>query len=76
MKNLRIIKQLVVRFQGWRAILYFGEIILMGIINGITVVMLSDIIGLITDTAVSGGNIWDTDIVKRIIIFCIGIWSE
>lgn len=71
MKNLRIIKQLVVRFQGWRAILYFGEIILMGIINGITVVMLSDIIGLITDTAVSGGNIWDTDIVKRIIIFSI-----
>ena len=71
MKNLRIIKQLVVRFQGWRAILYFGEIILMGIINGITVVMLSDIIGLITDTAVSGGNIWDTDIVKRIIIFSV-----
>ena len=71
MKNLRIIKQLVVRFQGWRAILYFGEIILMGIINGITVVMLSDIIGLITDTAVSGGNIWDTDIVTRIIIFSV-----
>lgn len=71
MKNLRIIKQLVVRFQGWRAILYFGEIILMGIINGITVVMLSDIIGLITDTAVSGGNIWATDIVKRIIIFSV-----
>lgn len=71
MKNLRIIKQLIVRFQGWRAILYFGEIILMGIINGITVVMLSDIIGLITDTAVSGGNIWDTDIVKRIIIFSV-----
>lgn len=71
MKNLRIIKQLVVRFQGWRAILYFGEIILMGIINGITVVMLSDIIGLITDTAVSGGNILDTDIVKRIIIFSV-----
>lgn len=71
MKNLRIIKQLVVRFQGWRAILYFGEIILMGIINGITVVMLSDIIGLITDTAVSGGNIWDTDILKRIIIFSV-----
>ena len=71
MKNLRIIKQLVVRFQGWRAILYFGEIILMGIINGITVVMLSDIVGLITDTAVSGGNIWDTDIVKRIIIFSV-----
>lgn len=71
MKNLRIIKQLVVRFQGWRAILYFGEIILMGIINGITVVMLSDIIGLITDTAVSGGNIWNTDIVKRIIIFSV-----
>lgn len=71
MKNLRIIKQLVVRFQGWRAILYFGEIILMGIINGITVVMLSDIIGLITDTAVSGGNIWDTDIVKRIMIFSV-----
>ena len=71
MKNLRIIKQLVVRFQGWRAILYFGEIILMGIINGITVVMLSDIIGLITDTAVSGGNIWDTDIGKRIIIFSV-----
>lgn len=71
MKNLRIIKQLVVRFQGWRAILYFGEIILMGIINGMTVVMLSDIIGLITDTAVSGGNIWNTDIVKRIIIFSI-----
>lgn len=71
MKNLRIIKQLVVRFQGWRAILYFGEIILMGIINGITVVMLSDIIGLITDTAVSGGNIWSTDIVKRIIIFSV-----
>ena len=71
MKNLIIIKQLVVRFQGWRAILYFGEIILMGIINGITVVMLSDIIGLITDTAVSGGNIWDTDIVKRIIIFSV-----
>lgn len=71
MKNLRIIKQLVVRFQGWRAILYFGEIILMGIINGITVVMLSDIIGLITDTAVSGGNIWDTDIVKRIIVFSV-----
>ncbi len=71
MKNLRIIKQLVVRFQGWRAILYFGEIILMGIINGITIVMLSDIIGLITDTAVSGGNIWDTDIVKRIIIFSV-----
>lgn len=71
MKNLRIIKQLVVRFQGWRAILYFGEIILMGIINGITVVMLSDIIGLITDTAVSGGSIWDTDIVKRIIIFSV-----
>ncbi len=71
MKNLRIIKQLVVRFQGWRAILYFGEIILMGIINGITVVMLSDIIGIITDTAVSGGNIWDTDIVKRIIIFSV-----
>ena len=71
MKNLRIIKQLVVRFQGWRAILYFGEIILMGIIIGITVVMLSDIIGLITDTAVSGGNIWDTDIVKRIIIFSV-----
>lgn len=71
MKNLRIIKQLVVRFQGWRAILYFCEIILMGIINGITVVMLSDIIGLITDTAVSGGNIWDTDIVKRIIIFSV-----
>ena len=71
MKNLRIIKQLVVRFQGWRAILYFGEIILMGIINGITVVMLSDIIGLITDTAVLGGNIWDTDIVKRIIIFSV-----
>lgn len=71
MKNLRIIKQLVVRFQGWRAILYFGEIILMGIINGITVVMLSDIIGLITDTAVSGGNIWGTDIVTRIIIFSV-----
>lgn len=71
MKNLRIIKQLVVRFQGWRAILYFGEIILMGIINGITVVMLSDIIGLITDTAVSGGNIWNTDVVKRIIIFSV-----
>lgn len=71
MKNLRIIKQLVVRFQGWRAILYFGEIILMGIINGITVVMLSDIVGLITDTAVSGGNIWATDIVKRIIIFSV-----
>lgn len=71
MKNLRIIKQLVVRFQGWRAILYFGEIILMGIINGITVVMLSDIVGLITDTAVSGGNIWSTDIVKRIIIFSV-----
>lgn len=33
--------------------------------------MLSDIIGLITDTAVSGGNIWDTDIVKRIIIFSV-----
>lgn len=71
MKNMRIIKELVVRFQGWRAILYFGEIILMGIINGVTVVMLSDIIGLITDTAVSGGSIWDTDIVKRIIIFSV-----
>ena len=48
MKNFRILKELVARFQGWRALLYFGEIIAMGIISGITVVMLSDIVGLIT----------------------------
>ena len=70
-KNFRILKELVARFQGWRALLYFGEIIAMGIISGITVVMLSDIVGLITDTAVSGTSLWDTDIVKRIIIFAI-----
>lgn len=72
MSNIRTLKELVKRFQGMRAFLYFGEIIGMGIIDGLSVVLTSRIIGIITDTAVYGGNIWDTDILTYIIIITVG----
>lgn len=68
MKNYKILKELIVRFQGIRAFFYFGTIIAMGIIDGATAIFISKIIGIITDTAVLGGNIWETDIVSYILM--------
>lgn len=56
MNNFKILKELIKRFQGVRAVLYFAEIIGMGVADGISVVLVSRIIGIITDTAVSKGN--------------------
>lgn len=52
MNNFKILKELIKRFQGVRAVLYFAEIIGMGVADGISVVLVSRIIGIITDTAV------------------------
>ena len=44
MKNYNTLRKLIVKFQGWRAILYFGAIIGMGVIDGITAVLVSRIL--------------------------------
>lgn len=71
MNNFKILKELIKRFQGVRAVLYFAEIIGMGVADGISVVLVSRIIGIITDTAVSKGNLRDTPLVKYIILTII-----
>ena len=71
MNNFKILKELIKRFQGVRAVLYFAEIIGMGVADGISVVLVSRIIGIITDTAVSKGNLRDTQLVKYIILTII-----
>ena len=71
MNNFKILKELIKRFQGVRAVLYFAEIIGMGVADGISVVLVSRIIGIITDTAVSKGNLRDTKLVKYIILTII-----
>ena len=38
MNNFKILKELIKRFQGVRAVLYFAEIIGMGVADGISVV--------------------------------------
>ena len=68
MKNYNTLRKLIVKFQGWRAILYFGAIIGMGVIDGITAVLVSRILGIITDAAVAGKSFWDTNIVQLILI--------
>ena len=71
MNNFKILKELIKRFQGVRAVLYFAEIIGMGVADGISVVLVSRIIGIITHTAVSKGNLRDTPLVKYIILTII-----
>lgn len=71
MNNFKILGELIKRFQGLRAILYFGEIIGMGVLDGVTVVLISKVIGIITDTAVTKGSLLDTDIVRYIIFIII-----
>ena len=44
MNNFKILKELIKRFQGVRAVLYFAEIIGMGVADGISVVLVSRII--------------------------------
>ena len=41
MNNFKILKELIKRFQGVRAVLYFAEIIGMGVADGISVVLVS-----------------------------------
>lgn len=71
MNNFKVLTKLIKIFQGKRAFLYFGAIISMGIIDGVTAIMISNIIGLITDTAIKGDNIWDTSVLEYIIIVVV-----
>ena len=56
MNNFKILKELIKRFQGVRAVLYFAEIIGMGVADGISMDMVTRIIGIITDKNESKGN--------------------
>ena len=71
MNNFKILKELIKDFRESVQFFYFAEIIGMGVADGISVVLVSRIIGIITDTAVSKGNLRDTQLVKYIILTII-----
>lgn len=59
MSSFSVLKEMIKRFQGKRAILYFGEILLMGITMGALNVVFSKMIGDLSNAAIYNQNIKD-----------------
>lgn len=77
MSNFKVLAEMVKRFQGRRAILYFGEIILMGIGWSFVHMMISDIAGQLSNAAIYGQSLQDIHIGRTVlVVLAIMLWDN
>lgn len=77
MSNFNVLKEMIKRFQGKRAILYFGEIILMGIGCGIVNIMISDISGQLSNAAIYGQGLEEIGLLRSlVVVLVIMLWNN
>lgn len=77
MNNFNVLKEMIKRFQGKRALLYFGEIILMGIGWGVVNIMISNISGQLSNAAIYGQNLEEIRLGRSLVVVLgIMLWNN